>query len=92
MILESQVLALNAPTTHMLKSIRKWFTAKSLPGKPFTILWGRDQDIFKDKRDLVVLAPVDSDRLNVFLKSYFGWFFRVRQDSIATYSELELEH
>ncbi|MCJ1236974.1 hypothetical protein MMC14_004958 [Varicellaria rhodocarpa] len=76
MILESKVLTLNAPTAHMLKSIRTWFTAKSLPTKPFTVLWGRDKDIFKNERDLVVLAPVDSDRLNIFLKSYLGWFFR----------------
>ena len=43
------------------------------------VLWGRDQELFKDERDLVALAPVDSDRLNEFLRNYLGWFFKVNQ-------------
>lgn len=41
------------------------------------VLWGRDSDLFENSRDLIALAPVDTDRLNVFLKSYFGWFLKV---------------
>jgi len=41
------------------------------------VLWGRDRELFRDERDLVALAPVDSDRLNEFLRNYFGWFFKV---------------
>ena len=41
------------------------------------MLWGRDKSLFDDSRDLVALAPVDTDRLNVFLKSYVGWLFQV---------------
>lgn len=41
------------------------------------VLWGRDRELFRDEQDLVALAPVDSDRLNEFLRNYFGWFFKV---------------
>ena len=31
----------------------------------------------------MALAPVDSDRLNLFLKAYFGWFFRQRDQGAS---------
>lgn len=44
---------------------------------PLPALWGHDKHIFDKRDDLIALAPVDTDRLNVFLKAYFGWFFQV---------------
>ena len=74
MILESQVLKLSSPSSRTLKAFKKWFTSPSLP-----VLWGQDEHLFQNERDLVALAPVDTDRLNVFLQTYFGWIFAVRQ-------------
>lgn len=50
------------------------------------------------EHDLVALAPVDTDRLNVFLKSYFGWFFREQQhrdienSGLYYFSEKRVQH
>lgn len=63
MVLESQVLSLNSPSPRTLAAFRKWFTSTAVP-----VLWDRDKDLFKNERDLVALAPVDSDRLNFFLE------------------------
>ena len=56
--------------------MRKWFVSASTP-----VLWGRDEHLLdkEHENDLVALAPVDTDRPNVLLKSYFGWFFREQQ-------------
>ncbi|KAL9069730.1 MAG: hypothetical protein Q9161_005315 [Pseudevernia consocians] len=70
-ILESKVLALNTPSSRTVKNFKKWFKSKSMP-----VLWGRDEHLFENETDLVALAPVDTDRLNLFLKSYFAWFFK----------------
>ncbi len=72
MVLESQVLALSPPTSRTLKAFRRVFTSEPIP-----VLWGRDRDLFNNERDLVALAPVDTDRLNIFLQTYFGWVFKV---------------
>lgn len=42
-------------------------------------LLGRDEDLFSEinENDLAALAPVDTDRLNIFLKKYCGSFFKV---------------
>jgi hypothetical protein len=47
------------------------------------VLWGQDEELFRDERDLVALAPMDSDRLNEFLRNYIGWFFKVSRQSKA---------
>lgn len=44
---------------------------------PGPVLWGRDQDLFRNEQDLVALAPVETDRLNIFLQKYLGWFLKV---------------
>lgn len=83
MILESQILSLSSPASRTLKDFKTWFTSDSLtPGStaPTVALWGRDEHLFDKEEDLVALAPVDTDRLNLFLKSYFGWFFQVKQE------------
>lgn len=72
MILESQVLSLNAPALQTFKDFKRWFMSAATP-----VLWGRDEQLYDDEEDVVALAPVDSDRLNRFLKSYLGWLFRV---------------
>jgi hypothetical protein len=74
LILESKVLALAKPTPRALRAFKRWFELSAVP-----VLWGRDQELFRDERDLVALAPVDSDRLNEFLRNYLGWFFKVLQ-------------
>ena len=74
MILESRVLALNAPSSRTLKNFKIWFKSTSV-----FALRGRDEQLFDNENDLVALAPVETDRLNVFLSSYFGWFFKVRK-------------
>lgn len=72
LILENQVLKLSAPTPRVLKAFKRWFQSNPKP-----VLWGPDKNLFRDERDLVALAPVETDRLNIFLQSYFGWFLRV---------------
>ena len=72
MILESRVLALNAPSSRTLKNLKIWFKSTSV-----FALRGRDEHLFENEHDLVALAPVETDRLNLFLSSYFGWFFKV---------------
>ena len=72
MVLESQVLALSPPSDRVLGNFRRWFTSTSVP-----VLWDRDEHIFDNARDLVALAPPDTDRLNLFLQKYFGWLFKV---------------
>jgi hypothetical protein len=71
-VLESNVLVLAKPNSRTLRAFKRWFRSSAVP-----VLWGRDQELFEDERDLVALAPVDSDRLNEFLRNYFGWFFKV---------------
>ena len=75
MLLESQILSLDPPSRSTLKAFRHWYTSTSVP-----VLWGCDQHLFDEDRDLVSLAPVDTDRLNIFLQTHFGWFFRIRGD------------
>ena len=71
-ILESRVLALNTPSSRTVKNLKIWFKSTSI-----FALRGRDEHLFENKKDLVALAPVETDRLNVFLSSYFGWFLKV---------------
>ena len=75
MILESHILSLSSPSSHALKGFKKTFSLHGLSLEP--ALEGRDRHLFDNEQDLVALAPVDTDRLNIFLTSYFGWFFRV---------------
>ncbi|KAL8650993.1 MAG: hypothetical protein Q9210_003499 [Variospora velana] len=75
LILENQVLKLSAPTPRVLKAFKRWFQSNPRP-----VLWGRDKDLFREERDLVALAPVETDRLNIFLQTYFGWFLRERRE------------
>jgi hypothetical protein len=83
LVLESSVLALSKPTSRTLKAFKRWFGASqplaSKPSPPrLPVLWGHDEELFRDEQDLVALAPVDSDRLNEFLRNYLGWFFKVK--------------
>ncbi|KAL8857232.1 MAG: hypothetical protein Q9178_006158 [Gyalolechia marmorata] len=75
LLLESRILALSSPSSRTLHAFKRWFNSDAIPK-----LWGRDRRLFDDEQDLVALAPADNDRLNLFLKAYFGWFFR-RRDS-----------
>ena len=75
MILESQVLSLNSPSSRTLRDFKRWFKPALTPA-----LWDRDEHLFDNEQDLVALAPVDTDRLNRFLKSYFGFFFQVKEE------------
>ncbi|KAG8533930.1 uncharacterized protein KY384_001671 [Bacidia gigantensis] len=70
---ENQVLALSTPRKRVLRDFRRSFKPGNIPS-----LWGRDEQLFDDERDLVALAPIDTDRLNLFLKSYFGFLFKER--------------
>ncbi len=79
------MLALNPPSRRTLKAFKKWFTLRSVP-----VLWGRDSHLFDDENDLVGLAPVDTDRLNILLQNYFGWFFRYKQKDLPNESGNEL--
>ena len=72
LLLQSQVLALSPPSTRALKGFRRWLSFKDVP-----VLWGPDEKLFTDERDLVALAPTETDRLDAFLQNYLGWFFRV---------------
>ncbi|KAL8952336.1 MAG: hypothetical protein Q9222_001747 [Ikaeria aurantiellina] len=78
LILESRVLKLSAPTPRGLKVFRRWFQSSPLP-----VLCGRDKDLFRDEQDLVALAPVETDRLHIFLQNYFGWFFKEKLEDDA---------
>jgi len=55
---------------------KQWFTSAST-----LVLWGRNGELCKDEGDLVALAPVETDRLNILLQSYRGWFFRKNRQS-----------
>ncbi|KAL8730387.1 MAG: hypothetical protein Q9181_004684 [Wetmoreana brouardii] len=79
MLLESRILALSSPSSRTLHAFKRWFNLNSVPK-----LWGRDEHLFDDEQDLVALAPVDNDRLNLFLRTYFGWFFRQRDDEVPS--------
>ncbi|KAL8916485.1 MAG: hypothetical protein Q9208_008488 [Pyrenodesmia sp. 3 TL-2023] len=79
LILENQVLKLSGPTPRVLKAFKRWFESNPLP-----VLWGRDKDLFRDERDLVALAPVETDRLNIFLQNYFGWFLKVSVEEVSS--------
>lgn len=74
LLLQSQVLALSTPSHRTLKAFRQWFASKDVP-----VLWGHDQNLFTDERDLVALAPSETDRLDVFLQDYLGWFFKEKR-------------
>lgn len=58
-------------------AFRQWFTSGGIP-----VLWGHDRNLFTDERDLVALAPPETDRLDVFLQNYLGWFFKVRIEDL----------
>jgi hypothetical protein len=70
--LESQVLALKKPTQRTLRNVKRWF---SNGGQ--TVLLGRDSQLFDNEDDMVVLAPMDDDRLSRLLRAVLGWFFEV---------------
>ena len=71
LLLESQVLSLSSPSSRTLRAFRKCFKLRQ------NELWGKDQTLYDDEKDLVALAPVDTDRLNIFLKKYFGRLLKV---------------
>lgn len=95
LMLESQILTLNSPSSKTLKILRKWFRLNSTP-----VLWGRDEHLLNQEHehDLVALAPIDTDRLNIFLKSYFGCFFReqhsgdIENNGLYYFSEKRVQH
>ncbi|KAI4228054.1 MAG: hypothetical protein LQ349_006609 [Xanthoria aureola] len=76
LVLESRVLALSAPTPRSLDMFKRWYL--HYPGP---VLWGRDQDLFRNEQDLVALAPVETDRLNIFLQKYLGWFLKENRET-----------
>ena len=75
LVLENKVLALNPPTTRTLRAFKWWYNPGVSRGVP--VLWGKDENLFQDERDFVALAPAETDRLNIFLQTHFGWFFKV---------------
>lgn len=82
LMLESQVLSLNAPGSKTLAAFRRWFRSMGTP-----VLWGHDERLFSDEHDLVALAPADTDRLNNLLKDHFGYFFKEKQAEIPLHSK-----
>ena len=87
MMLESQIYTLSPPGPRTLKTFKRWF----LSAAPIPVLWGRDAALFDNEQDLVTLASVDADRLNIFLKAYFGWFFKVSRDSEKASQDIYVE-
>lgn len=85
MLLESRILSLNQPSRRTLKVFKQWLSTSAVP-----VLWGRDTKLFDEEQDLVALAPIETDRLNIFLQNHFGWFFRYRQDGVPTDSNEKL--
>lgn len=75
-MLESQILSLSPPGSRMLAAFRRWFGSEGTP-----VLWGHDEQLFSYEHDLVALASVDTDRLNIFLKDHFGYLFKVSTQS-----------
>lgn len=53
-------------------------------GISIPVLWGADEEIYDGENDgdLVALAPVDSDPLNLFIRSKFGFLLRVRPQAL----------
>ena len=78
-ILESRVLSLSSPNNRTLRNFRRAFKPKTHSAA----LWDRDEQLLANERDLVALAPMDTDRLNMFLKGYFGYFFKVSNPNIS---------
>jgi hypothetical protein len=77
LLLQSQVLSLQKPSSRTLREFKRWFSSEGISGETkVPVLWGKDQYIFEDEHDLVALAPVDSDRLNILLRA-LGWFMKV---------------
>ena len=73
LILEKKVLALDAPIPRTLRAFKTCVQSTTAP-----LLWDeRDRYLFGDERDLVALAPIETDRLNIFLQTYLGWFLKV---------------
>ena len=79
------MLALSPPSNRTLEAFKKSFKLRSLP-----VLWGRDQRLFDDKRDLIALAPVKTDRLKICLQNYLGCFFRYERNDSHNYNSAEL--
>ena len=79
MVLESQILQLNPPSSRTMRNFKRWFKPAATP-----TLWDRDEHLFDKEHDLVALAPVDTDRLNLFLSSYCGWLLRAKDDRPPT--------
>lgn len=73
-MLQSQVQSLQRPTPRVLQAFRHWFREGGVPK-----LGGHDANMLEHEHmhDLVALAPIDEDRLNLLLQDYLGWFFRV---------------
>jgi len=84
LMLESQILSLSIPAARTLRYFHQSFKPKDVP-----TLWGRDEELFSNERDLVALAPVDTDRLNIFLKKYFGYFFKVSGLRFSTETKVD---
>ena len=73
-MLQSQIHSLQRPTPRVLRAFRHWFREGNVPK-----LGGHDANMLEAEHmhDLVALAPVDQDRLNLFLQDNLGWLFRV---------------
>ncbi|KAL8668306.1 MAG: hypothetical protein Q9168_007064 [Polycauliona sp. 1 TL-2023] len=82
LVLESRVLALSAPTPRSLNIFKRWYLHHPRP-----VLWGRDKDLFRNEQDLVALAPVETDRLNIFLQEYLGWFLKEKRETSSSQQE-----
>ncbi|KAH0551488.1 hypothetical protein GP486_007298 [Trichoglossum hirsutum] len=69
------LLALEQPHTRVLNALKKWFGRF---GKP--TLFGPDENLFIDLKDLVALRPAQGqDRLSLLLRR-FNYFFRQKRD------------
>ncbi|CZR65468.1 uncharacterized protein PAC_15368 [Phialocephala subalpina] len=76
LLLESDMHKLERPSQRTVSTLREWFHANNVP-----VLSGLDKTLLNDEftEDLVALAPVDTDRLNMFLQNNLGYLLRARK-------------
>lgn len=72
-MLQSQIQSLQKPTPRVLRVFRHWFREGDVPK-----LGGHDANMLEHEHmhDLVALAPIDQDRLNLLLQDHLGWLFK----------------
>ncbi|KAE8446491.1 hypothetical protein EG329_011954 [Mollisiaceae sp. DMI_Dod_QoI] len=88
LLLQSEIHKLERPSSRTITNLRDWFHANNVP-----VLGGLDKTLLDDNftEDLVALAPVDTDRLNIFLQNNFGYLLRAHKMQHLFAPELELK-